>query len=88
MKKVRMILSVAAILFAIVAAFATNSSPKSLADHKVDFLQATGCNIDGICRDSTSESVCEAPEGETLQSYSPTGPTCSAFAPVGKVWVD
>jgi len=88
MKKVRMILSVAAILFAIVAVFATNSTPKSSADHQVDFLQVAGCNIDGICRDSTPESVCEAPEEETLQSYSPTGPTCSAFAPEGKVWVD
>jgi hypothetical protein len=82
MKAIKMVLPVTAILFAVVAAFAT-TAPESLV--KVRVSQRDGaCEQEGFCDTTIGTTTCKYQNGTVLlDEYIPSGPSCSPYSAIG-----
>jgi Ni,Fe-hydrogenase III small subunit len=85
MKAIKMILPVTAILFAVVAAFAT-TAPENLDKIRIS-VRGGACALDGFCTEGGTQNCTVNNDGTTLVDQQVPGstPVCTAISIVG-VW--
>ena len=86
MKVIKMVLPVTAILFAVVAAFATTAPSKNLAKVEIS-IRSGACEKDGVCTEGGNVICTYQNNGTTfLDTYTSGLPaTCAAYSALG-VW--
>jgi hypothetical protein len=82
MKMIKTVLSVTAILFAVLAAFATNTSPDNLAKREVS-IRGGLCENDGYCTDGGASICTFQNNGTTFLDVINPGPVCSPWIGLG-----